>query len=137
MGLEVVRYVVHSPPFCRQDGGVAFVLIIKINDNRGVEERESLVVEHRDMPRMENRGGSSGIGERNCCVPAFLRGNPEPRADGRNGGPYFFLRARGEHPPKPGKEKKRSEEHTSELQSPCNLVCRLLLEKKKKKEKQH
>src|SRR5256885_7926365 len=27
---------------------------------------------------------------------------------------------------------RRSEEHTSELQSPCNLVCRLLLEKKKK-----
>src|SRR5256885_12341794 len=27
--------------------------------------------------------------------------------------------------------KRRSEEHTSELQSPCNLVCRLLLEKKK------
>src|SRR5688500_20011324 len=27
----------------------------------------------------------------------------------------------------------RSEEHTSELQSPCNLVCRLLLEKKKRK----
>src|SRR2546426_8469236 len=31
--------------------------------------------------------------------------------------------ALGQHP--------RSEEHTSELQSPCNLVCRLLLEKKK------
>src|SRR5256885_6416882 len=29
-------------------------------------------------------------------------------------------------------ERTRSEEHTSELQSPCNLVCRLLLEKKKK-----
>jgi len=28
----------------------------------------------------------------------------------------------------------RSEEHTSELQSPCNLVCRLLLEKKNKKD---
>src|SRR5256885_14564016 len=28
---------------------------------------------------------------------------------------------------------RRSEEHTSELQSPCNLVCRLLLEKKKHK----
>src|SRR5256885_6209838 len=28
-------------------------------------------------------------------------------------------------------ESDRSEEHTSELQSPCNLVCRLLLEKKK------
>src|SRR5256885_10750221 len=31
---------------------------------------------------------------------------------------------------RPGRS--RSEEHTSELQSPCNLVCRLLLEKKKK-----
>src|SRR5256885_3722964 len=31
------------------------------------------------------------------------------------------------------KQRIRSEEHTSELQSPCNLVCRLLLEKKKKK----
>src|SRR5256885_12070635 len=30
----------------------------------------------------------------------------------------------------------RSEEHTSELQSPCNLVCRLLLEKKKQNKKQ-
>src|SRR2546426_11012281 len=29
-------------------------------------------------------------------------------------------------------DRQRSEEHTSELQSPCNLVCRLLLEKKKK-----
>src|SRR5256885_7575139 len=29
-------------------------------------------------------------------------------------------------------EQQRSEEHTSELQSPCNLVCRLLLEKKKR-----
>src|SRR2546426_1401657 len=34
-------------------------------------------------------------------------------------------------------EKQRSEEHTSELQSPCNLVCRLLLEKKKKIRKYH
>src|SRR5256885_8855723 len=41
-----------------------------------------------------------------------------------------------EQPPTvPGDElrlRQRSEEHTSELQSPCNLVCRLLLEKKKK-----
>src|SRR5256885_3664380 len=41
---------------------------------------------------------------------------------GMGGGP-------GAPPAVPG----RSEEHTSELQSPCNLVCRLLLEKKKKK----
>src|SRR5256885_7487241 len=32
-------------------------------------------------------------------------------------------------------DQERSEEHTSELQSPCNLVCRLLLEKKKKTHK--
>src|SRR3989454_8297868 len=36
---------------------------------------------------------------------------------------YLCARAQDEH--------HRSEEHTSELQSPCNLVCRLLLEKKK------
>src|SRR5688500_20065857 len=36
-------------------------------------------------------------------------------------------------PPQPRAHRPgRSEEHTSELQSPCNLVCRLLLEKKKK-----
>ena len=35
----------------------------------------------------------------------------------------------------PGLIKARSEEHTSELQSPMYLVCRLLLEKKKEKEK--
>src|SRR5256885_8787993 len=37
-----------------------------------------------------------------------------------------------------GFQQQRSEEHTSELQSPCNLVCRLLLEKKKiNKPQQH
>src|SRR2546426_5735540 len=45
------------------------------------------------------------------------------------------------HPGRPGESSgcqviTRSEEHTSELQSPCNLVCRLLLEKKKKETKQ-
>src|SRR5256885_12625296 len=38
---------------------------------------------------------------------------------------------RGPQASKQAGEWKRSEEHTSELQSPCNLVCRLLLEKKK------
>src|SRR2546426_5067779 len=43
---------------------------------------------------------------------------------------------RRKHPyrePRQRRTARRSEEHTSELQSPCNLVCRLLLEKKKKK----
>src|SRR2546426_12184390 len=43
--------------------------------------------------------------------------------------------ARPAHQPEPRRRGgPRSEEHTSELQSPCNLVCRLLLEKKKKKQ---
>src|SRR5205807_5496422 len=44
---------------------------------------------------------------------------------------------RGARPPaylQPVHSRLRSEEHTSELQSPCNLVCRLLLEKKKNKQ---
>src|SRR2546426_12033039 len=40
---------------------------------------------------------------------------------------------RGSHLADQRRREQRSEEHTSELQSPCNLVCRLLLEKKKKK----
>src|SRR5256885_10153060 len=48
----------------------------------------------------------------------FLPAQPEAL-----GGFFAFLSI----PPGPP----RSEEHTSELQSPCNLVCRLLLEKKK------
>src|SRR5256885_8794296 len=38
---------------------------------------------------------------------------------------------RQQRPPHVEPSRDRSEEHTSELQSPCNLVCRLLLEKKK------
>src|SRR5256885_5647534 len=47
------------------------------------------------------------------------------RRAGSNGGIFIRLRPLDA-------EIFRSEEHTSELQSPCNLVCRLLLEKKKK-----
>src|SRR5256885_9363693 len=48
------------------------------------------------------------------------RGPASRRCASRQGGAARRHRKRG-----------RSEEHTSELQSPCNLVCRLLLEKKK------
>src|SRR5256885_7481283 len=41
------------------------------------------------------------------------------------------LPVRGHHAVADARHGGRSEEHTSELQSPCNLVCRLLLEKKK------
>src|SRR2546426_7895643 len=42
-----------------------------------------------------------------------------------------------EAPLREGGDQARSEEHTSELQSPCNLVCRLLLEKKKNLKPDH
>src|SRR2546426_2621666 len=58
--------------------------------------------------------------------PPFLRVEPPlARAGGRRGRSARPGLAQG------GGDQ-RSEEHTSELQSPCNLVCRLLLEKKKK-----
>src|SRR5256885_10554259 len=45
--------------------------------------------------------------------------------------PHRSRAARSTHPQSNiGSPQSRSEEHTSELQSPCNLVCRLLLEKK-------
>src|SRR2546426_4521455 len=45
--------------------------------------------------------------------------------------PHHPRRHRPDHGVRDGLRRPRSEEHTSELQSPCNLVCRLLLEKKK------
>src|SRR5256885_16378930 len=53
-------------------------------------------------------------------------------AEGRvDRAPHLARRQRGEPFQRRGRQGLRSEEHTSELQSPCNLVCRLLLEKKK------
>src|SRR5256885_5881715 len=49
----------------------------------------------------------------------------------RVGGAAHLVLDREERARRLGIHDLRSEEHTSELQSPCNLVCRLLLEKKK------
>src|SRR2546426_7409473 len=56
-----------------------------------------------------------------------------PRDPGREGGAVARRRAARRAVPACLRHRTdhRSEEHTSELQSPCNLVCRLLLEKKK------
>src|SRR3989454_2226150 len=55
-----------------------------------------------------------------------LRAHPGGGRTGLRGHPRAHPADRGQ-----GAAEARSEEHTSELQSPCNLVCRLLLEKKK------
>src|SRR2546426_3502674 len=65
------------------------------------------------------------------CGPAIIR-----RLRERNVGQVIRAEGPASHHAKRGTPTMgglRSEEHTSELQSPCNLVCRLLLEKKKKK----
>src|SRR2546426_9325997 len=54
----------------------------------------------------------------------------------RRGDRAHPVRRQARHGPGAGDRQHRSEEHTSELQSPCNLVCRLLLEKKKKSTKE-
>src|SRR5256885_8759276 len=62
----------------------------------------------------------------------FRSGRRAPR--GGSGRPRARRRQdQKRRPPRVRRKHRRSEEHTSELQSPCNLVCRLLLEKKKKK----
>src|SRR5688572_32552023 len=60
-------------------------------------------------------------------VPEIKLVPPKTRAAG-SGTIYYY-----ELPAHLGVDKQRSEEHTSELQSQSNLVCRLLLEKKKNK----
>src|SRR5256885_5100746 len=57
----------------------------------------------------------------------FRSSGTPARPRGRTGSPRS-----ARSPGARARSRRRSEEHTSELQSPCNLVCRLLLEKKKK-----
>src|SRR5256885_8274251 len=76
-------------------------------------------------------GPAQGLGRRE--VPQRLLGGPAHRARQRAHGAGVQSLASGGRGTGGGGLGARSEEHTSELQSPCNLVCRLLLEKKKKK----
>src|SRR5256885_11081550 len=75
---------------------------------------------------------SRGAGARHHRAPAEFHGH---RCGQRRAEPDTARGAAGScGSAATGRTARRSEEHTSELQSPCNLVCRLLLEKKKKKE---
>src|SRR5256885_9995717 len=83
--------------------------------------------------RSENEAQSGGAGQHDPARKAGVRAGSTPSQGGlilqdnvvkemaEKKPLRHFMRADGT----------RSEEHTSELQSPCNLVCRLLLEKKK------
>src|SRR2546426_7883125 len=74
-----------------------------------------------------------------CLRPSAASRDPVPLPRGGHAARGIFRSGStsGVRPPLPGGlwpigRPGRSEEHTSELQSPCNLVCRLLLEKKKR-----
>src|SRR5436309_4484270 len=77
---------------------------------------------HQEKDRRPRKRGAARRGRQTATAaqgkqgPSVRRGRAAAEDQGRTG---------------------RSEEHTSELQSRENLVCRLLLEKKKKKNKQH
>src|SRR5256885_12855407 len=85
----------------------------------------------RWLPSAMHRTGRAGARAPSAqtCEPRMLL-VPAPGRDDRRPGNSWHLvaKARREHA---RAATWRSEEHTSELQSPCNLVCRLLLEKKK------
>src|SRR5256885_5620583 len=71
------------------------------------------------------RNGPASSAARRRTPAAAAAPRPHPPRGVRERAGLAWLSVRG----RAGSE--RSEEHTSELQSPCNLVCRLLLEKKK------
>src|SRR5215467_15819266 len=75
----------------------------------------------RTVPRPKRRAAST----RRWLVSPRLADRPTPYAPSQDGSST----RRQSLEPRSG-TRGRSEEHTSELQSPCNLVCRLLLEKK-------
>src|SRR5688500_19860871 len=84
---------------------------------------------------------SCGVGKRGQSLPGKAAGQAVDPPRYR-----VLLVQEGGHAEGPGRDHcrrarvtsdARSEEHTSELQSPCNLVCRLLLEKKKEAVTRH
>src|ERR1039457_821663 len=92
---------------------------------RAVLHRED-VVGHAAANQVEVRQMQVGTGALNVDE-AFIRARRRLAADERNGERLELPRRQGDTALV---YRHRSEEHTSELQSPCNLVCRLLLEKK-------
>src|SRR2546426_3833832 len=87
---------------------------------------------HDALPISGSRGASAAPGSgRRAASPCWRGARPPPLPECSE---FSSPEACSSpwRPPSPAPGNGRSEEHTSELQSPCNLVCRLLLEKKKK-----
>src|SRR3989454_5302983 len=78
-----------------------------------------------DKTRSDGRTEGRNVGARTLLVPVLLCAAVFP----------LVAQSNAARMANDAYTRSRSEEHTSELQSPCNLVCRLLLEKKKRKRK--
>src|SRR5205807_10486604 len=90
---------------------------------------------HDALPISRRRDGAQLLDGPGVLRPGVAARAGGSHPNGRGGGRLGLAPVRR---PLPGAARRRpatpvlrSEEHTSELQSPCNLVCRLLLEKKK------
>src|SRR5256885_7328995 len=92
-------------------------LIVAVFQQRDAPVRQDAVAVHQEQ--LDARGATFDVGDLVHVLKII-----GPR---RTLCPRVSNRSRSAR----GSKRRRSEEHTSELQSPCNLVCRLLLEKKK------
>src|SRR5256885_8974568 len=93
----------------------------------------STLFPYTTLSRSSSTSANSPSHRRSSAGPAarLLGRQPVEQQPGAEaGGTLGDLRVVGRRPGR-ARDVQRSEEHTSELQSPCNLVCRLLLEKKK------
>src|SRR5256885_4071026 len=84
----------------------------------------------RSMRRDSTSSMVPAMSEAPCTISARMGARPSTMGLARSASFSAISRTFGALVPN------RSEEHTSELQSPCNLVCRLLLEKKKRHNEQ-
>src|SRR5437867_10727705 len=93
----------------------------------------STLFPYTTLSDLGGREKPTALGARDSADPALVHGAARARGHDADGAAEA-LPQRGLPRGRPRlRRKARSEEHTSELQSPYDLVCRLLLEKKKKK----
>src|SRR5256885_2461466 len=111
---EKCRQQGRSATVRRRSGGYHMTVVI-LGLTFGEESKRCLTTNYAEFPVVQSTSrniNACGIG----CTPCGIRR-------------VFPRRKRGDHPRRPPPLHRRSEEHTSELQSPCNIVCRLLLAK--------
>src|SRR2546426_7772563 len=139
----VGRFLEHSRIFCFANGGQEEVYLGSADwMPRNLYERVEVIYPVKDALLRER--------VKNEILEAYLADNLKARVLQKDGSYIRAWQAQGKRKPPSGSaafnaqefliavaegKQPRSEEHTSELQSPCNLVCRLLLEKKKSDER--